>query len=49
MGGTLHGGPEWAPSSSARCTPPDPALVGDNWRAMWLERLENIPLFFERG
>ena len=27
------------------CHPPDPALVGDRWRAMWLERLENLPLF----
>ncbi len=24
--------------------PPDPALVGDRWRAMWMERLENTPL-----
>ena len=24
-----------------------PVLVGDRWRAMWLERLENVPLFFE--
>ncbi|MBK7546928.1 MAG: CocE/NonD family hydrolase [Rhodoferax sp.] len=24
--------------------PPDPALVGDRWRAMWLERLQNEPL-----
>ena len=24
--------------------PPDPALVGDRWRAMWLERLENEAL-----
>jgi putative CocE/NonD family hydrolase len=23
--------------------PPDPAIVGDNWKAMWLERLENEP------
>ncbi len=23
--------------------PPDPALVGDRWRAMWLERLRNTP------
>lgn len=23
--------------------PPDPALVGDRWREMWLERLENQP------
>jgi len=29
------------------CLPPDPMLVGDNWRAMWLERLENVPLFLE--
>ncbi len=31
----------------AMCHPPDPALVGDRWRAMWLERLENVPLFLE--
>ena len=24
--------------------PPDPALVGDDWRKMWLERLEHLPL-----
>ena len=30
------------------CHPPDPALVGERWRAMWLERLENVPLFLER-
>ena len=24
--------------------PPDPALVGDRWRAMWLQRLESEPL-----
>ena len=24
--------------------PPDPALVGERWREMWLERLENEPL-----
>ena len=24
--------------------PPDPALVGERWRAMWLERLRNEPL-----
>ncbi len=27
--------------------PPDPALVGERWRAMWLERLENTPLLVE--
>ena len=29
------------------CLPPDPTLVGDSWRAMWLERLQKIPLFQE--
>jgi len=27
-------------------TPPDPAIVGDRWRDMWLERLENNGLWF---
>jgi predicted acyl esterase len=50
MGGTLlTAGPEWASFFfGSMCLPPDPALVGDGWRAMWLERLENVPLFFER-
>ncbi|OLP56494.1 peptidase [Rhizobium rhizosphaerae] len=26
---------------------PDPALVGDAWKAMWLERLEGEPFFLE--
>ncbi|NKN38498.1 CocE/NonD family hydrolase [Agrobacterium sp. a22-2] len=26
---------------------PDPALVGERWRDMWLERLENEPFFLE--
>jgi hypothetical protein len=49
MGGTLlTAGLEWASFFFATmCLPPDPALVGDSWRAMWLERLQNIPLFFE--
>jgi putative CocE/NonD family hydrolase len=25
--------------------PPDPRVVGDRWRTMWMERLENTPLF----
>jgi hypothetical protein len=29
------------------CHPPDPALVGERWRMMWLERLANVPLFLE--
>ena len=32
---------------TAMCLPPDPILAGDRWRAMWLERLHNIPLFYE--
>jgi uncharacterized protein len=31
----------------AMCHPPDPVLVGDRWRTMWLERLHNLPLFIE--
>ncbi|MEY8839860.1 CocE/NonD family hydrolase, partial [Cribrihabitans sp. XS_ASV171] len=27
-------------------TPPDPAIVGDRWRDMWVERLENNGLWF---
>ena len=26
---------------------PDPAVVGDKWKEMWLERLENEPFFME--
>ena len=49
MGGTLlTAGLEWASFFfGSMCLPPDPTLVGDSWRAMWLERLQNIPLFFE--
>ncbi len=49
MGGTLlTAGLDWASFLFALiCLPPDPLLVGDSWRAMWLERLQNVPLFFE--
>jgi uncharacterized protein len=49
MGGTLlTAGLGWGAFFFAlMCLPPDPMLVGYRWRAMWLERLENIPLFFE--
>jgi hypothetical protein len=50
MGGALLAadGLEW-PSFffASMCLPPDPMLVGEGWRAMWLERLENVPLFLE--
>ncbi len=29
------------------CQPPDPLLVGERWREMWLERLHGVPLFLE--
>ena len=28
--------------------PPDPELVGDNWKILWLERLEKTPHYLER-
>ncbi|MBF0278797.1 MAG: CocE/NonD family hydrolase [SAR324 cluster bacterium] len=27
--------------------PPDPEIVGERWREMWMQRLENTPLFHE--
>ena len=49
MGGVLlRAGFGWASFLfGAMCHPPDPALVGDRWRATWLERLSNLPLFLE--
>jgi putative CocE/NonD family hydrolase len=32
---------------SLMCRPPDPELVGERWRAMWRERLENQPFFLD--
>jgi putative CocE/NonD family hydrolase len=50
MGGAkLEAGFGWAGFFFSDMThPPDPALVGERWRAMWLERLEALPLFLER-
>jgi uncharacterized protein len=28
--------------------PPDPAVVGEKWRDMWMERLEQTPMFAEK-
>ena len=49
MGGTLiTAGLEWAFFFfGTMCLPPDPMLVGEGWRATWLERLADAPLFFE--
>ncbi len=36
----------WAATMLAyQSRPPDPAIVGERWRDMWLERLENEPFF----
>src|SRR5580698_6456756 len=47
MGGAkLNAGFGWASFFFAdMCHPPDPALVGERWRAMWLERLQALPQF----
>ncbi|CUH53980.1 CocE/NonD family hydrolase [Shimia marina] len=44
-GGTMLGeNPAWAATVLGWfALPPDPEVVGENWRAMWLERLENTP------
>jgi uncharacterized protein len=47
-GGLLTAGLGWASFFfTAMCHPPDPELVGDRWRSMWLQRLENVPLCME--
>ena len=50
MGGAkLTAGFSWASFLFGNvCRPPDPALVGERWREMWLRRLANVPLFLER-
>ncbi len=44
-GGVLLGeNISWAATAASWFSvPPDPALVGDRWREMWLHRLENAP------
>jgi uncharacterized protein len=38
----------WASTMLAyNARPPDPAVVGEGWRALWLERLERTPPFVE--
>jgi putative CocE/NonD family hydrolase len=50
MGGAkLTSGFGWASFFfGAVCRPPDPALVGADWKAMWLRRLQGVPVFLER-
>ncbi len=48
-GGKLTSGFGWASFFFGTvCRPPDPLLVGDRWREMWLQRLQGAPLFLER-
>lgn len=47
-GALLRAGFGWASFLfGAMFHPPDPVLVGDRWRAMWQERLNNLPLFMD--
>lgn len=37
----------WGVSHTANGTqPPDPAIVGDRWRDMWMQRLNNLDFYF---
>ncbi len=49
MGGCLlNNNLGWASTMLAYMSrPPDPALVGERWREMWLHRLENQPLLVD--
>ncbi len=46
MGGCMiEGNTSWGGTLlSGTARPPDPAVVGERWRAMWLERLQNTTL-----
>jgi uncharacterized protein len=50
MGGCLLGDNlSWASTMLARnAKPPDPELVGERWREMWLERLEHSGLWLKK-
>ena len=49
LGGYPGQGLGWGGVMFGYCIrPPDPAVVGDRWRDMWLERLENTPMFAEK-
>ena len=49
LGGYPGQGLGWGGVMFGYCIrPPDPAVVGDVWRDMWFERLENTPMFAEK-
>ena len=37
------------PCSAISAAPPDPPVVGERWRDMWLERLETMPPWSRTG
>jgi putative CocE/NonD family hydrolase len=47
MGGCLLNDNHWwgAIMLAYQSRPPDPALVGERWRAMWRERMDHLPFF----
>ena len=50
LGGCVLGADmlSWASTMLAyNARPPDPGIVGDRWRAMWLERLRETPRYIE--
>lgn len=49
VGGYAGQGLGWGGVMFGYCIrPPDPAVVGDVWREMWMDRLENTPMFAEK-
>ena len=49
LGGYPGQGLGWGGVMFGYCIrPPDPEIVGDKWRDMWFERLENTPMFAEK-
>ncbi|WP_120633671.1 CocE/NonD family hydrolase [Ruegeria sp. EL01] len=49
VGGYAGQGLGWGGVMFGYCVrPPDPAVVGDVWRDMWFERLEQTPMFAEK-
>ena len=49
VGGYQGQGLGWGGVMFGYCIrPPDPEVVGDCWRSMWMERLEQTPMFAEK-
>lgn len=49
IGGYPGQGLGWGGTMFGHCIrPPDPAIVGERWRDMWLERIDATPMFAEK-